>query len=510
MKKILVLIVSFLLLAGLAKPQEMLGLTGSNYSGLNALMLNPASMVNSREYCEVNLLTAGISLDNNDIYLKKDEYRFRELFTREYQSVDYNMSPDKITMYDHYNHEIKQLHLNMRIAGPSLMFSYQRHGFAVSNSIRMVLSAHNFPYHVAKFIYEGVDFRPQQNIEYHAADFQLTHMSWAETAFSYAYRLYYKNMHYLAVGISAKRLMGITGLYLDGRSADYLVPDDTTLIVYNIDADVGISAPIDRNSTSLSLANKYFRGKGWGFDVGFIYQRNTKYKFVRKSDERTTLCGQTFAAYDYKIGLSVLDFGSINFTEQTDKWVFDNVGTVWPGINHTNYRTIADAAGDLGYRFYNDSAAALRANHFRLFLPTAIAAQFDYHLYSGFYINTVLMHSLMGKMPWVYRPSQAAVVPRFESRFFEIDVPFSLYDLKYSRIGVSVRLLFLTVGTDRLGAIMGWQDFTGMDAYFSLKIPFNKGTCTAKRKRVRTHCRDFEIKGYHKKGEEEFPGKKFL
>ncbi|MHC1707450.1 MAG: DUF5723 family protein [Bacteroidales bacterium] len=491
--------------------QEMWGLTSSNNSGSHALMLNPASLSNSRQYLEVNLVSAGLSLNNNYLYLKKDEYTFPDLFRKEFQSVDYNMSPDKITIYDSYTKEIKQLYLNSRITGPSVILSWQRHSFGFTNSFRMVLSAHNFPYHTAKFSYEGVDFQPQQNIDYHAENFQFTHLSWAETAFTYAYRLYYKGMHYAALGITAKRLMGTTGLFIDGRSADYMAPDDSTLLVYNIDADVGISVPLDRDNNRLTLANNFFRGKGWGFDIGFIYQRNSKYKFVRKSDLHTSLCGQSFADYDYKIGLSLLGFGSINFTEQTDLWSFDNVGTFWPGIDRTNYKTIADAAGDLGYRFYNDSAAALTSDHFRIFLPTALSLQFDYHIISGLYVNSIFIHSVMGKMPWVYRPAQAAVIPRFESRYFDVSVPLSLYDLRYPRIGVSLRLLFLTIGTDRLASYMGWEDFTGLDAYFSIKIPFNKGSCVARKKKGRhTHCNEFEIKGYKKKSEVEFPGKKYL
>ncbi len=510
-KYVISIAVFLLCFSAATQGQEFFGLSTSNYSGINSLMLNPASIANARQYLDINLVTTGFALNNNYLYLKKSEYTFKDLFKKDYQSVDYDMSPDKLTIYDYYTHEIKQLHVNTRLTGPSFLLSYQRHSIAVTTAVRMVLSAHNFPYHIAKFCYEGVDWRPQQNINYHAEDFQLTHVSWAETALSYTYRLYYKDRHYLAAGISVKRLMGITGVYLDGRTVDYMVPDDTTLIVRNINADIGISVPIDRDTNQLSLANHFFRGRGWGFDAGIVYQKNKKYKFVRKSELKSSLCGQAFAGYDYKIGLSLLDFGSIDFTEQTDMWSFDDVGTVWPGIDKTNYPTIAAAAGDLGYRFYGDSSAALKNDHFRIFLPTAVSAQFDYHLYSGLYINTIVMHSLRWKMPWAYRPSQLAVIPRFESRFFEVLAPLSLYDFKYPRIGIALRLLFLTIGTDRLASYMGWEDFTGMDAYFSIKIPFDKGTCgIVKKKKVRTHCTDFEIKGFKKKSEEEFPGKKYL
>lgn len=461
----------------------MFGLSTSNYSGINGILLNPASIVNSREYCEVNILTAGVSFENNYLYLNRNEYTLGDLFKKEYQTVDYKMKPDKLTIYDLYNQDIKNAYLNIRVMGPSLMFSYRRHAIAVSASMRAVLSVNNLPFHVAKFSYEGVDYTPQQNIDYSAKDFDLTHISWAEIDFTYAYKLLQKNKNQLSLGITAKRLLGFTGLYIDGRSVDYMVPDDSTLVVYNIDADIGIAVPMDRDTNRIDYSNNLFRGRGWGFDIGLVYQKNKNTGNNQKRHDLPSLCGQTFEEYDYKIGITLLDFGNIYFTQQSDKWVFEDVGTYWPMVNKTNYRSIAEAAGDLGYRFYSDSLAARKDNRFRIFLPTALSVQFDWNAGAGFYINTVLMHSLRLQLPGVYRPAQLAVIPRFESRYVEAAVPLSLYNLSNPRVGFSLRLFFLTVGTDKLGAFLGMRDLTGMDAYCSLKIPFNKGHCKGKNKK---------------------------
>ncbi|HRY32170.1 MAG TPA: DUF5723 family protein [Bacteroidales bacterium] len=483
---------------GPARSQEMTGLTTSNYSGINTLMLNPALMINSRLYCDIHLLSGGAFFENNYMYLADGEYAFSDLFKKEYQLVDYGMSPDKLTLYDYYGGNfddvLKKVFLNTRINGPGLMFSYQDHAFALTTSFRNMLSIKDVPFHVAKFCYEGIDWPLQQDIRYQTGAFDMAQMSWAEVGFSYAYRFAYTPESQMSAGITIKKVLGFTAVYLDCRNADYMVPDDSTLIVYNIDAEAGISVPIDRDTNQVSIAENIFRGRGWGFDLGFVYQKNAQLTQKGRIKDNPTLCGQSFTEYDYKFGISLLDFGSVEFTQQADKWVFDNVSTFWPGIDKTNYRTIAEAAGDLGYRFYSDSLAARQDNRFRMFLPAALSLQFDYHLQQGFYIHSLLIQSLRTRMPGLWRPSQLAVVPRFESRYVDAFLPLSFYDWRYTRLGFALRLAFLTIGTDRLGAFMGLKDFTGADAYFALKFNLNKGYCK-KKKQVR-RCRNAEYQRY--------------
>jgi hypothetical protein len=49
-------------------------------------------------------------------------------------------------------------------------------------------------------------------------------------------------------------------------------------------------------------------------------------------------------------------------------------------------------------------------------------------------------------------------------------MPLILYDYKYPRIGLSIRLEGFTIGTDNLGSYLSARDFTGSDIYISYKI----------------------------------------
>ena len=83
-------------------------------------------------------------------------------------------------------------------------------------------------------------------------------------------------------------------------------------------------------------------------------------------------------------------------------------------------------------------------------------------------------------------PVILAITPRFESKYFEFQIPVVLYDLKYPRFGLAIRVEGLSVGCDNLPALFGYKDFTGGDLYIAYKVnlgnngknPFtSKGAC---------------------------------
>ncbi len=89
------------------------------------------------------------------------------------------------------------------------------------------------------------------------------------------------------------------------------------------------------------------------------------------------------------------------------------------------------------------------------------------------------MHPFRFNARTVWRPAQIAVIPRYEDRFFGVMIPVSLFDYKDPRIGLAVRVYSLTLGTDRLGSLLGISNFNGMDFYFSFRFNIGKGSCSS-------------------------------
>ena len=494
---------SLLLLASFVnlKAQEMMGITGSNYAGTNGLILNPASGINSRLYMDINLVTADAFFENNYLYIPSDEYSFGNLFKKQFQTNTVNnqgtLTSDKLTINDRYNNDPKNLYQQLRLTGPSFFLNYQRHAFGIGVAARSVISAHNIPFDVAKFGFEGLTYAPQHNIRYNDKNFKLTELSWAELNLSYAYMLIKKDFEQLSVGITVHKLWGYAGFSLLGNKLEYTMLSDSVARIHEFDAEVGYSGPMDYSNFSYNKGSNTFRGHGWGFDIGFVYQKNANSsKKGRGEGAIPSLCGQKFTEYDYKIGISLLDVGAIKFTQDAYVYAFGGDSVFWPRINKTNYKGLDTAIQDLNYRFHGDSAFKAKSRELQIFLPTALSLQFDYHIYDRFFVNSVLFYGItIGKVS-VWRPAQLAIVPRYESRFFELNLPVSLYNLSNMRLGASLRLLWLTIGTDKLGPFIGGSDFTGMDFYFSIKINFNKGYC--KKAAKTSGCPNGEYKRYLK------------
>ena len=249
--------------------------------------------------------------------------------------------------------------------------------------------------------------------------------------------------------------------------------NDSTINVRHLDAGIGYALPVDYNNNDLPIGPLF---KGWGvaLDLGFTYTRTKMGHQNRKFRE---LCMQSYPDYLYKIGISLLDLGTISFGKNARQHEYNNVGALWEEIDTLNFDNLDQVARLASEKFYGDPDASLSGNKISMLTPAAVSAQFDYQFIPNWYINTVVILPIILGPNNIQRPTQIAVVPRYESRLFEFSVPVSLYEMRKPRIGVAARFGFLTLGTDNLGGFLPFSDFTGMDFYFSVKLNFPKGFC---------------------------------
>jgi hypothetical protein len=301
----------------------------------------------------------------------------------------------------------------------------------------------------------------------------MAEMNWAEIGLSYAYVFRKFNRENWAAGISVKRLMGVAGGYANIDNIDYMLLNKDTAIVYNMNAEGGYSLPVDYQ-TNEYIRNPVFRGGGFGFDLGITYRKTLK---GQQNIHYSEICAQPFTPYKYKIGLSIIDIGRISFKKNAQKLVFNNVSTYWPDISSFNFQNVDSAVRELSQRFYGNPDELLQDDRIKIGLPTALSIQVDVHYFGNWYVNSTLIYPIKMSSASLVRPVQLAIIPRYETDHFEVDFPISLYDLKKPRIGISARIGMFTIGTDKLGGYFHFNDFTGLDFYFALKLSFIKGHC---------------------------------
>ncbi len=463
-------------LPGLASGQSMNGLIMSNYAGVNSIQVNPGAMLSSKNWLEIQLVGVGVFVQNNMLYQPGADYKFSHFFQGGYEWPTHSegFGTESRIFYTFDNKKPKSAFVNVRVNGPGAMLVWGKHAFAVTTAIRNVVSAHKIPYELANFIYLGLNYRPQQKINYQDnRPFSLTQMAWAEIGLSYAYEIYGRGFNRLDAGVSVRRLFGYAGLYVKAKNMNYTVLDDSTFSIKNMDAEMGMSMPVDYQTNQVSGATA-FRGGGFGFDFGVTYTRLEK---PHQEQYFTKPCAQKYEDYLYRVGVSLIDVGGIRFNSNAQKLAIDNRSSYWDQVNRIKFRSIDQFIDTISYKFYGDTNSARVSDKFTLWLPSALSVQFDYHLTKYTYVNASLIYPVSFANATVYRPAELTLTPRYESRWLEVSLPISLYDWYLPRVGLAVRVYGFTIGCDKLGGFFDFNDFTGIDIYFSIKYFLGKGFC---------------------------------
>ncbi len=456
--------------------QEMLGVTLGNYSGAPGLMVNPAMMTNNKSFLDIHLVSADVFFRNNFAYIPKEDFVIWDAFKTDYAFPTYT-SKDKNFIY-YQNNDLKNATINVRVMGPSFMVQVGKHGFGLTTGVRFFSSGNRLPWEIPVFTYEGLDYGELHNINFIDHNFDFSSTAWMEVGLSYAYDVHEYLDKKLTVGISVKKLWGYSGIYAEAQNGDYIVLDDSTISIRDFNTQIGFALPNDNYQNSFTQTGPTFKGSGMGFDLGLVY---TKQKKVGTNAWRGgKLCSQTYDDYIYRLGISILDIGWLNYKSNAQLHSFEDIDVFWEQVDTLKYRNTNQFITDLSTIMYGDPNTSLADDKIRIGLPTALSVQFDYHLTPKLYMNTFWIHPLRFNDHQLRRPAQLAIVPRFETYYFEFSVPISLYEYKYPRVGVAARFYFLTIGTERLGTYLGMADMNGLDIYASIKLSINKGACRSR------------------------------
>jgi len=456
--------------------QEMLGVTLGNYSGTAGLILNPAKMTTNKVYLDINLATASVFVRNNFAYIPAEDISIWDMFNEGYVFPTYGKYNRNVLYYK--NENLKDATINSRVLGPSVMLQVGDHAFGITSGVRYMATGNRIPWDVAEISYNGLDYTPLQNIEFDDYDFDFNSSAWMEIGLSYAYNALKSYDKQLTVGISLKKLWGYGGGYVSINNVNYIVVDDSTVNIKNLNAEVGFSLPVDYDNNDFISSSPIFRGSGVGLDIGAVF---IKKKNVNVNNWRgKKLCSQTYDDYIYRIGVSILDIGRVKYSTNAQLHSYNDVSQYWSSVDTIDFNNINTLMGQISETFYGDPNASLTASTMKVALPTAISVQVDVNLRNNIYVGGMWIHPLRINLHSLRRPAQLAVVPRYETKYFELSVPISVYEYKYPRIGLAARLYFLTVGTERLGTYLGMADLNGIDIYASIKIGINKGSCKSK------------------------------
>ncbi len=484
--------------------QDMMGIRNSNYAGVTGIDLNPASIVDSRIKLDINLLTVGVTVDNNYLFIPKKELKFVGI-KNIVKKVDDKKYLDK---YE-FGGSDKLMWVASTIQGPSAMVNLGNHSFALSYNIRTAISFRDIQFAQAKFAFTDVNFDPIETAllngntngfpsaadptkVFSAPNFKVNALGWAEWDLTYGAYVFKKGRNALKTAVTLKYLQGAGGGYAKNADIDFFVHDDgikdtsLSVRVNNIDY-----ARVSFDSYSSSNAKKYGdyvhgKGIGWNFGLEWQWRRKDPATYTYEMDGRTRE-DKEVNKYILKVGASLIDFGKITFKDEwagvynisssDADYIQNNTLLYNAGYSANNYdwyhdefKSNEDFDTTYSVMFYGDPNRSRVGNKFSMALPSAFSLQVDYNVYKKFYLNATVIQAVKHGENQVVRANMLAFTPRYETDWFEAAVPVTYFNNRDTRVGLAFRLGTIIIGSDKVGSLFGLSDLTGMDVYAGLKF----------------------------------------
>lgn len=443
--------------------QHQLGFHLDNYAGINSVYLNPSSSITTPFNWDANLIAGNFFFDNNYFFYRQTKvldilnhanggrFGFGPRISSDVQI------PDDVFIIDFFDDDADRFaHLNVRVMGPSFYIRINENNqIGLFSSFRLLGNGTGISNNLSYYRY---NFRPFfETFPVGAAHLSAT--AWSEIGLNYIRKLSLNNGD-LAIGISVKYLQGYEAAFLQSAGDFNLTKQPDEFLQ-------GSPIQFDFGLTTSNLKDDNYglerNGSGFGLDIGatFIipdYEDNYKWKF----------------------GVSIMDIGRINFNKSSQ---LHRVLTDGDRIIDGNAYSDFDAASEVipkiqlfSEQTLGDPNASLVADNFTVWLPAAFSLQADYAFTPNIYFNFTTINAIPISNTTGNRASLTAISARFEKRWYGATVPISLLNWKDLRMGLGIRLGFISFGTDNLGSFFTDGDFSGGSFYFALKVnPFSLG-----------------------------------
>ena len=454
MRKVVFLSALLLCASASSFSQEAIGLRLSNYSGANGILLNPASFVGTPLKWDFNIVAVDVFAENDYVYLQNES--LISLIKRNNSSTTSTegvTDENEVTVgYFTQLTDEKPIsgYVNVHLQGPSLVLQNGNFSYGFTTGFRSVSSAND-----VHFVLGPENFADlEEGFPVGVSDFRAASLSWTELGLHLGAKVLENNRGKLTAGANVKFLLGHQAAYFENHVTTTLVKHADHTSWTGIDIDLAYSTNLAETNNGFDIGNS---GKGVGVDLGVMYEMQPKWK----SD----------LPYAWKFGASIVDFGSIRFNNNAEVYNFQNDGEViFDDDAFNNVENLDDVAAVV-----NDAVngTTTPTDDLKMRLPAALSVQVDRALPKNFYISALTVRRIKFKAPGVDRANILAITPRYERRWFEVATPVVLYDDKDLRLGASIKLAFLTIGSVNVLSIFWKHNFSGSDIYVALKLnPF--------------------------------------
>lgn len=428
----------FLLLAQLSISQSFLGYHSDNYNGLHGAIYNPGAISDSRTKIDINIFSSSTLIATD----------YTHLTLNNLTNILGDNGLDEIERFPSNNNEIL---MNIDLLGPSFMFSLnEQSSIGLITRVRIASNFNNVNGELFEGIYDGF---PEDNFNFQQENLDYTTHAWGEIGVTYGRVLLKNSNNLLKAGVALKYLIGGGAVQGSSNSLNGNYDLNTNQVTLSGDFSQAISFSDDQDSED------YFSelSPGFGTDIGFVYEYRTDNSLAASNNNNP----RAFNQYKLKIGLSILDLGSINYkdAEITDYTVNADVNA-------------QDLEDDFIETLENNGTQTTRNESVKISLPTSLQLNIDYNLHKKFYLNLDVNQSLVSKDAFFNnnRLNLITLTPRYESRIFAAYLPISSSSLGKTAIGAGIRLGPLVLGSGTLFSNLSKKSNVA-NIYAGFKVP---------------------------------------
>lgn len=393
--------------------------SNTNRNGIYSVLTNPANAAGSTDWLSINLIGAGIGMESNAV---RSQLRYSLFQMATLQNNNQSNESENYFYADKRGKLPPALYADAQVLLPSIK---------VNINPRFSAFFYWRERATANILNAGDDILPllindqlPDSTKAPALSIDTRMMTYRELAFGFSAVLLEKKEDMLKVGITVKSLRGHSAYIFETQQ----YAPSLTVEGLNVNSQYRVITT-NENTTNASLDNIALgtdnKGRGISTDIGFVYEHRPYYMRHRYLTHDNKWKNKTFrqrdiVKYDYSIGVSLLDFGYINFNQNLADTTFASITNVPVATANT-----ADA-----YRseLTNNSVPIHFQDQERLLLPTRLLLTFDYRLDKNWFINAAYSQNLRNpeRATALFVPSYATATIRHEGNRLTYAVPIRL------------------------------------------------------------------------------------
>jgi outer membrane protein OmpA-like peptidoglycan-associated protein len=481
--------------------QDFLPTLNDNYMGINQVLLQPASIVDSRFKVDINV--SGV---NSDIYNDYVHINFQETF----KSTDGSWMQN-IDYIDNPNGKDKNAYMGQTYLGPGFLINLgDKDAIGFTTRIRQIMNLDDISEPLARSYVKQFEFSEYWNQWYKDDVFRIVDHVFQDYGLSYAREVFNSGENYLKTGITVKLLQGLGATSLQPEEFYYYFyaksgnSDDKADYV-SMNSDITYSGLSDNWNWGSNLNDNFHTGFTYqfvakpsvGLDLGLVYEFRPKYLNYRYNmDGQKDLERKDKNKYLLKVGVSILDIGrlryqkhynsqdfSANFTpDYIDRYNSQNnnipTNTHWMEIEGSDFGfpPFVNFSDTVYQRMIEDRGiepVAGNEEKFTVRLPTALSLQVDVNIVKGLYVNLTTftaLHQGFSKTGNSHYMSNYSITPRYEHKWFSVMLPIYYNQYQKINLGLGLRLAFIYIGANNLFKSV-FSDTYGVNFYLGVKVP---------------------------------------